>query len=129
MKSPHTGIKRIVVAFRYSFQGIAATFKSEAAFRQNLVFFLVFSVTALWLPVMGIEKALMISSVFLILLMELVNTAIEAVIDRISPDYHDLSKKAKDIGSALVMMAYVHVALVWGVILWPYVFFKHVPSP
>lgn len=117
MKSQATGIKRILKAFSYSYQGFMSVFKSETAFRQDLLFCAFGAVTAVLLPVGGMAKAIMFFSLFLILLMELVNTAIEVVIDRISESYHDLSKKAKDIGSLLVLLAFVNMAVVWGFIL------------
>ncbi|MCL2469020.1 MAG: diacylglycerol kinase [Alphaproteobacteria bacterium] len=117
MKSPHKGVGRILKAFVYSASGFKQAFQSEAAFRQDLLFCLVLFVVALLLPLSIVEKLLMIAALFLVLLMELVNTAIEAIIDRISPDYHDLSKKAKDIGSLLVLISFLNVALVWGTIL------------
>lgn len=117
MKSQATGIKRILKAFSYSYQGFVASFKSEAAFRQDLFFCLFGAIAAGLMPVDGMAKALMFFSLFLILLMELVNTAIEVVIDRISESYHDLSKKAKDIGSLLVLLSFVNMAVVWGFIL------------
>jgi len=117
MKSPHTGIKRILKAFIYSFDGFKSTFKSEAAFRQDLAVFVVGTVVAMLLPVGALEKGLLISSLVLILLMELVNTAIEVTIDRISPDYHELSKKAKDTGSLLVLLSFVNAGIIWAAVL------------
>ena len=117
MKSPHTGIKRILKAFTYSYDGFMATFKSEAAFRQDIIVFVIGVIVALLLPVTMLEKALMISSLVLILLMELTNTAIEVVVDRISTKYHVLSKKAKDIGSLLVLLSFVYAGVIWVAIL------------
>src|SRR5574344_2123821 len=108
MKSNYTGIQRILKAFTYSYDGFISAFKSEAAFRQDLVVFVVFGIVAIFMPVILWQKALLISSLLLILLMELTNTAIEVVIDRISPDYHELSKKAKDIGSLLVLISFIN---------------------
>lgn len=117
MKSPYTGIKRILKAFTYSYDGFMATFKSEAAFRQDLLFCLIFGASLFWLPFRGADLALMIFSLILILLMELINSAIEAVVDRISPDYHELSKKAKDIGSLIVLLSFINMGLIWGCLL------------
>ena len=122
MKSNDTGIKRILKAFCYSYDGFTATFKSEAAFRQDLLFCFVMGLMLFFLPVRGLALAFMLFSLMLILLMELVNTAIEAVVDRIGAEYHPLSKKAKDIGSLLVLLAFIHWGLVWGIIVFP-VFF------
>lgn len=120
MKSPHTGIKRIFNAFIYSYDGFKSAFQSEAAFRQDLILFGIGTVLAVCLPVELLSKSLLISSLFLILLMELVNTAIETVVDRISPDYHNLSKKAKDIGSLLVLMAFINMILIWTSVIIQY---------
>lgn len=120
MKAENTGIKRILKAFAYSYDGFAAAFKSEAAFRQDLVVFAVGFIAALIIPFIWVEKLLLISSLFLILLMELVNTAIEMLVDRISVDYHPLSKKAKDIGSLLVLISFVNAGIIWAVVLYRY---------
>ncbi len=119
MKSQYTGIQRILKAFTYSRDGFAATFRSEAAFRQDVLFCLVMGCTLFFLPARGVELAFLIFSLILILLMELINTAIEAVVDRVGEDYHPLSKKAKDIGSLLVLISFIHWAIAWGVILIP----------
>lgn len=113
MKSPYTGIQRIIKAFEYSWDGFKATFESEAAFRQDLVFCIVFAISLIWQPFRGVALALLIFSLFFILAAELINTAIEAVVDRISEDYHPLAKKAKDIGSLLVLLSFVNLAIVW----------------
>jgi len=117
MKSPHTGAKRILKAFTYSYDGFKATFKSEAAFRQDLAVFIIGTIVALFLPVGVLEKGLLVSSLVLILLMELANTAIEMVIDRISGDYHELSKRAKDIGSLLVLLSFINAGIIWLAVL------------
>lgn len=119
MKSPYTGIKRICKAFTYSYDGFVATFKSEAAFRQDLAVFVVFMPVALYLDLELWEKAVLISSLLLILIAELVNTAVETVVDRISPEYHKLSKKAKDIGSSVVLLAFLNAVIVWCAFLYP----------
>ena len=117
MKSPHQGAQRILKAFVYSASGFKQAFQSEAAFRQDLLFCAVLFVLALLLPLGFLEKLLMIGALVLVLLMELVNTVIETVVDRISPDFHGLSKKAKDIGSLLVLISFLNVVLIWGAIL------------
>ena len=117
MKSPYSGFKRILKAFVYSYDGFVATFKSEAAFRQDLLVFVVGTVITLLLPISTLEKGLLISSLVLILLMELANTAVEVIVDRISEDYHELSKKAKDIGSLLVLLSFVNAIIVWIAVL------------
>jgi diacylglycerol kinase (ATP) len=118
MKSNKKGIKRILSAFTYSYNGFISAFKSEEAFRQDLLICLILSLVAIFLPVSTIEKIILFSSLFLVLLMELTNTAIEVVIDRISDDFHPLSKIAKDIGSCLVLISFLHLVLIWGIILY-----------
>lgn len=117
MKSSYTGIKRILMAFTYSWKGLVAVFKTEAAFRQDLAVFILGTFFCFCLPLSGIERAILFFSLLLILLMELVNSAIEVVIDRISPDYHPLSGRAKDIGSLLVLMAFINAIVVWILVL------------
>ena len=122
MKATGTGIKRILKAFIYSRDGFTSAFKSEAALRQDLAVFVIFSAAALCLNLVLWQKAILISSLLFIVIMELVNTAVEVVIDRISPDYHELSKKAKDIGSLLVLLAFVNALILWGAFLYPLFF-------
>lgn len=110
-------LKRILKAFTYSWDGLTAAFGSEPAFRQEVFLAIIAIPLALFFDVSSGNKALMICSIFLILIAELANSAIEAVIDRISLDKHDLSKRAKDIGSSMVLIAFVNAACVWGIIL------------
>ena len=117
-----TGIKRILKAFTYSKDGFVSSFKSEAALRQDLAVFVIFGIVACCLDLLLWQKALLICSLLFIVIMELVNTAVEVVIDRISPDYHELSKKAKDIGSSLVLLAFVNAIILWGAFLYPLFF-------
>lgn len=117
MKSPYKGIRRILKAFGYSYEGFKAAFKSEAAFRQDLFLCGVLFLVSWLLSISIVERAMLISSLLLVLLMELTNTAIEYVVDRISTEYHDLSKKAKDVGSLLVLLSFVNMVVVWGSIL------------
>lgn len=119
MKSQYTGIKRILKAFQYSFDGFAATFKSEAAFRQDLFFCIICGFVFCFLPLSGLQLAFLLFSLFLILFMELINTAIETIIDRIGEEFHPLSKKAKDIGSLLVLLAFTHFFIAAAIILLP----------
>lgn len=118
MKATDTGIKRILKAFVYSRDGFLSAFKSEAALRQDLAVFAIFSIFAMCLNLVLWQKAVLISSLLFIVIMELVNTAVEVVIDRISPEYHELSKKAKDIGSLLVLLAFVNAVILWGAFLY-----------
>jgi len=115
MKLPD--IMRILRAFIHSRDGFVATYKSEAAFRQDLAVVVVFSVIAVILDITLLHKLILISSLLFILFAELTNTAIETTIDRISEEYHELSKKAKDIGSMLVLLSFINAVLWWGGIL------------
>ncbi len=118
MKATETGLKRILKAFTYSWSGFTASFKSEEAFRQDLLVCTILGGISFFLPVSGLEWVVLFFSLLFVLIMELVNTAIETLVDRISPEYHDLSKKAKDIGSLLVLLSFVNMMLSWGVILY-----------
>ncbi|GMO62762.1 MAG: diacylglycerol kinase [Rickettsiales bacterium] len=118
MKPKKHGIMRILNAFKYSVDGFIVTLKSEEAFRQDVLIFLLFFFVAIFLPVNYIEKILLFSGLFLIILMELTNTALEFIINRISTKIHPLSKFTKDIGSCLVLISFIYTILVWGIILW-----------
>ncbi|HCM0780597.1 TPA: diacylglycerol kinase [Vibrio parahaemolyticus] len=98
----------------YSIKGLKAAWTHEAAFRQELVLTLVLSISAFFLPVTKLERVLMISSLLLILIVELINSAVEAVVDRVSDDWHELSGRAKDIGSAAVFVALFLALFVWA---------------
>jgi len=111
------GLVRIWRAFLYSFEGISAAVRYQAAFRQEVLAAVILIPVALLLPVSANGKALMVASVLLVLIVELVNSAIETVVDRISPEYHPLSKRAKDFGSAAVLLSLVSVALIWTLVL------------
>ena len=120
LESPHkgkTGLRRIWNALFYSIDGLTAAFRHEDAFRQEALLALVLIPVALLLPASGIGKSLMIGSVFLVLIVELLNSAVEAAVDRISLENHRLAKRAKDIGSAAVLMALVNVVVVWVLVL------------
>ncbi|MBU0752148.1 MAG: diacylglycerol kinase [Gammaproteobacteria bacterium] len=112
-----TGLARIWNAMFYSVAGIKAAYRHEDAFRQEVWLALLLMPLALLLPASGIGHALMIGAVLLVLIVELVNSAIEAAVDRISLDHHRLSKRAKDIGSAAVLLALINVCVVWGLVL------------
>lgn len=119
-ESPHkgrTGLVRIWNAFWYSIDGLKAAYVNEDAFRQEILLSAVLVPLALWLDVGRIDKVLMIASVLLVLIVELLNSAIEATVDRVSLENHRLAKRAKDIGSAAVLVALVDVALVWALVL------------
>ncbi|MDN2486560.1 diacylglycerol kinase [Kosakonia sacchari] len=112
-----TGIARIVSTLIYSRDGFLTAVHGEAAFRQLLVLHSVLMITTLVVNVSGVERALLLAVCFISLLVELLNSAIEAVVDRISLERHPLSKNAKDMGSAAQTTALLMVAVVWGVIL------------
>lgn len=114
----NTGIKRIMYAARYSWQGLCAAYRYEAAFRQECWGVAVLVPLACWLDVSVMERLAMIISLLFVLVVELLNSAVEAVVDRIGVDPHPLAGRAKDMGSAAVMVALVIAALVWGGILW-----------
>ena len=110
----HRGLKRIWNAVFYSLEGLAAAIRHEAAFRQEIIIAVILIPVALTLEVDGARKACMIGSVLLVLVVELLNSAIEAVTDRISLEDHALAKRAKDMGSAAVMLSLANVPLVWA---------------
>ena len=116
---PKKGIARLAAATRYSVAGLRAVFRSEEAFRLEVYAFLVMGPLGLWLGEGGIEKALLVGSVVMLMIVELLNTAIEVVINRIGPEYHSLSGRAKDIGSAAVLLMIGLVVLVWCLLLVP----------
>lgn len=112
-----TGLQRVWNAFTFSLHGLASAFRHEEAFRQEVLVAGILIPIALFLDVGGLGKAMMIASVVLVLIVELLNSAIEAAVDRISFDQHRLSKRAKDIGSAAVFLSLLNVAVVWGLVL------------
>ena len=115
--SDNKGIRRLIKATGYSFNGLAATFRHETAFRQEVALSLLLIPLALWLGESGVELALLIMSWLLVLMFELVNSGIEAVVDRIGTEHHELSGRAKDVGSAAVLIALVNAAVVWLLVL------------
>jgi len=120
MSSPYkgkTGLRRLINAFGYSINGLRAAYRLEDAFRQEVALALGMIPAALLLPVTANGRALLLASVILVLIVELLNSAIEAAVDRISLDNHELAKLAKDIGSAAVMLSLVCMATVWVVVL------------
>ncbi len=122
MKNPHkskNGLSRIGRALGYSMQGLATAVKQEAAFRQELMLCVVLLPMAIFLPLTVVERVLLIGVLLAVLVVELLNSALETVVDRISLDNHELSKRAKDLGSAAVFLALVAAAVTWGVIALP----------
>lgn len=113
-----TDFGRIVRAGSYSILGFRAAIRKEAAFRQELILFLVLAPLGAWLGRNGIERILLIGSLVLVLIVELLNSAVEATVDRISKDHHKLSGRAKDMGSAAVLLSLGLVILVWALILY-----------
>lgn len=119
-ESPHkgkTGLRRIWNALFYSFAGIKAAYRHEDAFRQEVLLASVLVPVALVLPPTGIGKAMLVGSVLLVLIVELLNSAVEATVDRISLDNHLLAKRAKDIGSAAVLLSLLNAVIVWILVL------------
>ena len=115
----NTGFSRLIKATRYSIQGFKAGLKTEAALRQELIAIIILVPLALLLPVSPLEKTLLISSLLLVFLVELLNSAIEATINRIGSEIHELSGKAKDLGSAAVFISLIIAGIIWLVICWP----------
>ncbi|MDD5578376.1 MAG: diacylglycerol kinase [Methylobacter sp.] len=111
------GFKRLINACIFSVAGFKATWTHEEAFRQEVLLFVVTTPIAIWLGHTNIEKTLLIGTMVLVLLVELLNSAIEAVVDRVGFEHHELSGRAKDIGSAAVMMSLVWAAITWALIL------------
>ncbi len=120
MESPYkgkTGLTRVWNAFHYSLAGLRAAYRCEDAFRQEVWLAAILLPAACLLPVDGVGRALMIASVLLVLVVELLNSALEAAVDRIGLEDHRLAKRAKDIGSAAVFVALLDVAAVWASVL------------
>lgn len=120
MESPFkgkTGLRRLINAFGYSVEGFKAAFKHEDAFRQEVFLAIVLIPLAFYLGKTSIEKALMIASVLLVMIVELLNSAVEAAVDHTSTEHHALAKRAKDIGSAAVFFALTIVFVVWSLVL------------
>jgi diacylglycerol kinase (ATP) len=112
-----TGIKRIINATGYSIRGLTAAFKHESAFRQELALCAVLAPLAIYLGQSNIERSILIGSLFLVLIVELLNSAVEAIVDRVGPEHHELSGQAKDIGSAAVFVSLANVVVIWGIII------------
>ncbi len=115
-KPGKTGVPRIIDAFGYSMKGFAAVWKYEAAFRQEVGLAIILIPAAFWLAQSPVELILLIAGVFWVLMAELANSSVEAVVDRTGSERHELSGRAKDIGSALVFVSLVLLAIVWGII-------------
>lgn len=117
-KPDRSGLKRIMWAGYYSYRGILAAWRHEAAFRQELVLMLFMLPFAFWLGETVEQQILLIAPCIVVLFVELINSAIEAVVDRIGSEMHELSGRAKDLGSAAVLLSLLLVVLSWGLIAW-----------
>ena len=121
MSNPHkgrTGLDRVIHAAGYSWAGLKAAYTGESAFRQETWLCIVAAPLAFWLAKSWEQAALLLGSLLVVLIVELLNSAIEAVVDRVSFERHELSKRAKDIASAAVLMALVLAAGIWGSAVW-----------
>ena len=120
MEAPHkgkTGLRRLWNAFGYSLAGFRAAYHHEIAFRQEVLLALILIPLALSMPVGYLGKALLVASVLLVIIVELINSAIEAIVDRISLEKHELAGRAKDLGSAAVLVSLINALVVWGLVL------------
>ncbi len=119
-QNPHKGnrgLTRAIHAAKNSWNGLIFAYQEESAFRQELVLLVILTPVALLLPISVLEKALMISALLMVLAIELLNSSVEAAIDRISFEHHDLSKRAKDFGSAAVMLALLIAFIIWAAVI------------
>ena len=117
MKNEATGIRRIISAFRFSIQGLKSCYQSETAFKQEVWAAILLVPLSFWVTTVSIERVLLILPIFIVLIIELINTAVESLVDRVGNDYHELSGKAKDLGSAAVWLSLLLVILTWSIIL------------
>ncbi|CAK9886372.1 MAG: Diacylglycerol kinase [Candidatus Erwinia impunctatus] len=117
MASNNHGLKRIIKAAGYSWKGLCAAWQYECAFRQDVTMLLLLSILTAWLDVTAVERILLIGSVVLVIIVELINSAIEAVVDRIGSEIHPLAGRAKDIASAAVLVAILLSIMTWLMIL------------
>ena len=124
-QNPHKGNRGVARAWhaaKNSWCGLVYAFMEESAFRQELTLFVLLTPIAMVLPITLLEKSLLVSSLLMVLVIELLNSSVEAAIDRISFEHHDLSKRAKDFGSAAVMLALLVAALIWAAVCIPLFF-------
>ena len=118
--NPHkaSGLRRLVNALSYSLSGLLLAWQDEAAFRQEVILAIVLVPVAFMVQVDMTQRVLLVASVMLVLVVEMINSAIEATVDRVSLDIHPLAKRAKDMGSAAVLLALTNAILIWAMILW-----------
>ncbi|CAN0454504.1 unnamed protein product [Scytosiphon promiscuus] len=112
-----TGLARVIAATGYSFAGLKLAIRSEAAFKQEFVLFLLLAPLGIWLGESTVERILLVGVLLIVLIVELLNTAVEAVVDRVSSDFHELSRQAKDLGSAAVFISLSLVVFTWALLL------------
>jgi len=124
-KPGNTGLRRIINATSFSMAGFRAAWREEASFRQEVLLCVVLVPAGLWLGETAVERVLLIGSCWLVLIVELLNSGIEAVVDRVGVEHHRLSGQAKDLGSAAVMLSLVLALLIWALIAWT----RFGPSP
>jgi diacylglycerol kinase (ATP) len=117
-KAGNTGVRRVVNATFFSLAGLRTAWRSEAAFRQECALAIVLIPLGVWLGGNAVERVLLIGSCLLVLIVELLNTAVEFVVDRVGTDHHELSGRAKDLGSAAVFVSLALVLVTWGLIGW-----------
>jgi len=113
------GPKQIYRALIWSMKGLRAAWTYEASFRLEVYLFIIFFPLGLWLGHGGVEKAILVGSLFLVLSAEILNSAIEVVVDKTTPEFHELAGRAKDMGSAAVFVLMVNAMLCWALVLWP----------
>jgi diacylglycerol kinase (ATP) len=118
VKPGKTGFARIVDATHYSFRGLRACWRHEAAFRQEVALCMVLTPAAFWLAGSAAEWLHLVTPLFVLLVVELLNSAVESTVDRIGGERHELSGRAKDMGSAAVMIVLVWTACAWGALIW-----------
>ncbi len=112
------GLPRLINALGYSKDGLSAAWKNEAAFREEVMLAAIALPLAFYLGRTGIERALLAGSIIFILIVEILNSAVEAVVDKASPEKHELAKRAKDMGSAAVLLSLLNAAVIWACVLW-----------
>ncbi len=113
------GLVRLINAMGYSRDGLRSAWKNEAAFREEAMLAAIALPLALFLGKTGVDRALLVGSVLLVLIVEILNSAVEAVVDKASPEKHELAKRAKDMGSAAVLLSLINVLAIWLCVLWP----------